>query len=318
MTADNSSDKDELKNLLTAWADSIIQSAKQLMINGKAHLIAVSGMPWYCQEGDAWIDESWFINVALSRYERFKDLSDRWLTDELEILVRHFPSEYSKDARLRIEQWYEKSGFHDPEDWWALARTVYPQHSIFQELHECPENYSERALLASLGYEDMIAELRENLLTEWEHRAWYWVSEILSCVYSIGGARLINLVVSHDELQQIRQVFLTLADQEFPNDSSAPELELHNEILGQANCIRTAVRLDWQDVIDSLSKNQNYFAILSIYDILWWSLTDKKQLVQDFIVRISPHKSRLEKPSSSHIGSESMAFAISWKRATSI
>lgn len=144
------------------------------------------------------------------------------------------------------------------------------------------------------------------------------ISEILYCVCSVGGASLTKLIVSNDELQQIRQVFLTLAEKELPNKALASELELHNEMLGQADCIRTAVRLGWQDVIDSLSKNQNYLENISIHDVLWWSLTDKKQLVENFIVKATPHKSCLKKTSPSCINSESMAFAISWKRATPV
>lgn len=315
MTKNHSNIEDELGQMIADWADSIIQSAKQLMFNGKAYLIAASGLPWYYQ-GDVWVDDSWWVDAARSRYEQFKNLSNRWIIDELEILVRYFPSEYSDTARLRIEQWHEESS-HDPENWWELARIVYPQHSIFQELHQCPENYSELAILASLGYEDIISGLRKNLLTEYEHQDWFWVSNILSCICNIGGLSLTSRIVSDNELQQIRQTFVLLAEKDLLNDSSASKADLGNQILSQTDCIRTAVRLGWQDVIDPLAKNNSYLRNLSIYDILWWSLTDKKQLVESFIVSVSPHTCRPKRLSASQITSESMALAISWKRATS-
>ena len=108
MATECSTIEDESKQLITDWADSIIQSAKQLMFDGETYLLAVSGLPWYRQGGDAWIDESWWIETAQARYDRYRNSLNRWLTDDLEILLRRFPSKYHDDARLLIEQWYGK------------------------------------------------------------------------------------------------------------------------------------------------------------------------------------------------------------------
>lgn len=43
--------------MITVGADSIIESAKQLMLDKEAYLLVVAGLPWYCKQGDAWIDE---------------------------------------------------------------------------------------------------------------------------------------------------------------------------------------------------------------------------------------------------------------------
>lgn len=221
MIVKNSNPRDEERQLITDWADSIIQSAKQLMYDGKAYLVVVSGFPWYRQGNDTWVDESWWIETARSRYEQHKDSSNRWLIDELEILANHFLSEYRNDARLRIEQWYEESA-HDPEDWWNLAMLVYPEHPIFQDLHEYPDNYRQWAILAKVGYEDAITALRKDLLSEYESQDWFWVSDILSYTASIGGKSLVASIVSESELQQMRQAFYTLAKKELAERESYP------------------------------------------------------------------------------------------------
>lgn len=307
---------DELGHPITAWADEIIQSAKRLMFEGQAYLIAVSGQPWYCHDGDAWIDKSWWVDTARSRYERFKSSSNRWLIDELEILTRHFPLKYGDAARLSIEHWYEQSA-HDPEDWWGLAAIAHPQHPIFRDLYECPpSNDSERALLASLGYESVAADLREDLLADYEHEDWFSVSDTLLRIFATGGSSLIKLIISNEELQRIQQSFEFLAAKDLGSGSSLSEPDF-NEKLGQLHCIRAAATFGWQGVIDCLSKNQSYLESLEMYDLLWWSLTDKKQLVEDKIVIAAPHVSGPKTLSSSHICSESMAMAIAWKRAQS-
>lgn len=313
MIVKNSNLRDEERQLITDWAESIIQSAKQLMYDGKAYLVAVSGLPWYRQGSDAWVDESWWIETARSRYEQHKNSSNRLLIDELAILTHHSLSEYRNDARLRIEQWYKESA-HDPEDWWNLAMLVYPEHPIFQDLHEHPGNYQEQAILANVGYEDAMTALRNDLLSEYESQEWFWVSDILSNTASIGGKSLIASIVLESELQNMRQAFRTLAEKDLAEEGlSAQEL---TEELGQRNCIRIAVRLGWQDVIDALSKNQSYLRKLDSYDILWWSLTDARQLVEGFITQVQPHTSR--RNTLSEIESESMRLAIAWKRAVSV
>lgn len=321
MSVDASKPEYELRQLITAWADSIVQSAKQLMLDNKAYLIGVSGLPWYRPDGDVWVDESWWINAARSRYERIKNLSNRMPIDELTILVRNFPSEYTEEALSRIDRWYKESA-HDPENWWNLAMMVYPEHPMFREfLYEDTANYSEQAILASLGYEDVTSELRGSLLWGYEHQDWYQVSDILSSSFSIGGLPVIRRIVSDDELSDIRQAFTILANKDLPNDYSMSEPELINEYFGQIDCIGIAVSLGWQDVIDSLSENSSYLEKIGLYDfrdLLWWSLTEKRQLVQNLIIKATPFTPRPRKLLQSQFESGAMVRAIAWRRATSL
>ena len=308
MTLPDFNTRDESKQLITAWANSTIQSAKQLMFDGEAYLIALLGLPWYRQSNDAWIDHLWWIETAQFRYERYRSLPNRWIIDELEILIHHCPSTYRDDARQRIEQWYQESA-HDAEDWWNLAMLVYPEHSLFEDLHQCPPgNYLQWAILASLGYEDAISTVHNELLIECGNQDWFWVSDILSCFASVGGQPLVDSIVSEVELQQIRYSIKVLFD----------ELSSEEEAVESQFILRTAIRLEWQDVINVLSENQSCLKQITLHDILWWSLTDKKQLVEDFILKVSPHTFRLNKLAPSQINLNHLSLAISWKRAMSV
>ncbi len=315
-----SENDDELEQMITVWADSIIESAKQLMLDRKAYLLAVSGLPWYRKGGDAWVDEQWWIEAAQFRYESAHEFPKRRTISELQMLAQHFPEKYRGEARLRIEKWYKESA-HDPEDWWNLARIVYPEHPLFQDLYDCPpENCTEFAILASLGYEESISHLRKDLLEWHECQDWLFVSDILACSAHVGGLSLTNSIVSEGELQNIRQSFKSLAEKHLRDISgrSSSEQEF-NEILGQTVCIKTAVQLGWQDVIDSLSENQSHLERLDIFYIHWWSLTDKKQIVKRFVaqkIKTNPHILKNDKVS--RIESESVMLAIAWKRATAV
>jgi hypothetical protein len=319
MPAKCSESDDGFEQIITVWADSIIESAKQLMLDRKAYLLAVSGLPWYRKGGDAWVDEQWWIEAAQFRYENAHQFPNRWVINELEILTQHFPEKYRDEARLRIDQWYKESA-HDPENWWGLALAVYPEHPIFQDLYDGPtENHSERAILASLGHKDFITHLRNDLLTECKRQDWLCVSDILARIAGAGGLSLVNSIVSESELQYIRQSFKSLAERQ-PKDVSNRSFseQEFNEIQGQTDCIKAAVQLGWQDVIDSLSENQSHLERLNIFDMHWWSLTNKKQIVKRFVVRkIKTNPQIFQNNKVSRIEPESMALAIAWKRATS-
>lgn len=51
------------RNDLTDWANSVIEKNKQAMYSGTAYLLWDNKL-WYRKEGDAWIDESWWIKTA--------------------------------------------------------------------------------------------------------------------------------------------------------------------------------------------------------------------------------------------------------------
>lgn len=305
---------DELINIATEWANSILQSAKQLMLDGKIYLIGTSGLPWYQPGKDTWVDETWWFQAAQTRYERYKTYSDRWIIQELSILVKHAPSKYLNEARLRIDRWYEEST-HDPESWWELIMQVEPHHPIFEELHECPpQNYYEKSILGRLRYQDIIAEIRDDLSIAIKNKDWYLVTHILDQCCTDDGI-LIHSVVSENELQRIKEEILILASKRLSHTLPSSERE-ENEKLGQLNCLYPAIKLGWQDVINSLSQNPSYCQTLNRYqDVLWWSLTEHKELVRDLIeMNFLP---MLSNKTISDIGSGPIEIAITWTRVNS-
>ena len=319
MNIDNQA-KQQAKQQITAWADAILQSAKQLIVEGEVYLIWGTGLPWYRRGEDAWADEAWWIETAQTRYPRYRSLANRWKINELEILTHHLLLDYREEARSRIDQWYKESA-RDPQSWAHLVMKVYPEHPLFQDLRDSFETYSQRAILAKLGDEATIAKLRKELLESFEAQDWFWVNEILSSIAAIGGKSLLDSIASSDELQQIRQAIATLAAKSL-GDAVPDSDQAISEELGQATCIQPCVRLGWQEAIEALSENQNYLQTLNSYDILWWSLTDKKQLVEQFLVkhipRIFPGKPlTASELAESEFESERMALAIAWKRVTS-
>lgn len=299
----------ELHESMTNWSNSIIESAKALMSNDNGYRFSTRSLPWY-RTGDCWIENSWWINAAKETYQKYYD-TDVWIAEELEILVKYDPNHYTDYARSRINLWYSNNYTHDCESWIDLAMLVYPEHEIFQEFYQniSGNSYSEKIILANLGYEEIFSQIRDELLGYLDEQDSFWLNDRLSGLATCGGEMLVKSVISEDELQFFRNWIRSIAEEDtfLLKDGSSKE---NDHSIGQSASIRTAVLLDWQDVIDVLAQNNHYLGSLDAFDILWWSLTDKKQLIQDLILQ---YKSR---PSSlSHIGSEAMALAIAWKRS---
>ncbi|MEM6501042.1 MAG: hypothetical protein AAF685_04290 [Cyanobacteria bacterium P01_C01_bin.89] len=264
------------------------------------------------------MDETWLLDIARSRHERYKQSPDRLVNNELEILLRHFPLQYRDEARFRIDQWYEESA-HDPEDWYDLLLAVYPEHPIFEEIYNYPESYQDLAMLAKIDYKDGISNLRKRLLEELEERELpqdlFWVTGILSEAYGFGGLSLLHSIVLESELDEIRQILLSSAHKDISNTSSKEDQK--------GDCsqgLPLAIKLGWQDVIDALSNNESYVKALGKYDrydMLWWSLTDKKQLVKDFMLLNDPRVPLCNRtPEKGWIWHQSTALAIAWTRAS--
>jgi hypothetical protein len=301
----------DINHQMTIWADDIIQSAKQLMFDGEAYLVWTSGLPWYRRGGDAWGDESWWIETALARYERRKN-SRYWLTDELAILTHHFPDQYRHEVRSRIDQWNENDNGHDPEYWWHLASQVYPEHVILQELHEYTENDYQRVILAKLGCEDVIANFHDRLLAEVEAQDWYWVDHILSHLAS-AGQELIDAVVSKEELKKIRGAIAVQTSQFLSRTLSNSE-QPHENNFHPTDFLESAVLLNWQEVVDAIATDRGNTHLP--YSALWLSLTNKAQFTQDLVLQHSSQLLLKDRLTPGEITGERMAFAIAWKRAT--
>jgi hypothetical protein len=71
---------------MTAWADFMIEEAKQKMYKGENYLIW-NGI-YYCKAGDAWIDKSWWIETAKILLNKYNQEYESWsITSSLEILA---------------------------------------------------------------------------------------------------------------------------------------------------------------------------------------------------------------------------------------
>lgn len=294
---------------INSWANSIIESAKALILNGEVYVLGTRGRPWYRAE-DSWIEDSWWVTAAKIQYDKYCD-TDLFIAEELEVLVKYDPDSYREDARSRISRWYDQNFNHDCESRIDLAMLVYPEHEIFQEIYENISGYSytEKIILAHLGYPDLASQIRSDLLEYFNERESFWLNNILIGLAMCGGKMLVQSIISADELQLFRSWIRSIAEQDFAlfQDGYIKENDYSSD---RSISIRTAVLLDWQDVIDALAQNNSYLQSLDVFDVLWWSLTDKKDLVQNFILQYKFRPNVL-----SHIESEAMALAVAWKRS---
>ncbi|BAZ17080.1 hypothetical protein NIES4071_89580 [Calothrix sp. NIES-4071] len=64
------------RKTMTAWADYIIEEAKQKMYKGENYLIW-DGI-YYCKAGDAWINESWWIETAKILLNKYNQEYKSW------------------------------------------------------------------------------------------------------------------------------------------------------------------------------------------------------------------------------------------------
>ena len=241
---------------MTIWADSMVESAKALMLNENSCLLRTLGLPWY-RNGDSWIENSSWVEIAERTYQKYYD-TDVWIAEELGILVEHDPEQYTEYARSRIDLWYDLNYTHDCESWTDLAMLVYPEHDIFREFYNdiSGYSYSEKIMLANLGYTDIADKIRNELLGYFDEQASFWLNDRLSGLVTCGGKKLAQSVFSEDDLQLFRNWIRSIAQGEYipVKDEASEEID-HS--IGQSVSIRTAVLLDWQDVIDALAQNSS-------------------------------------------------------------
>jgi hypothetical protein len=305
---------EERRHEINIWADSVIEINKEAMSSGKAYLLWSSWL--YYQSGeDTWVDESWWIQTAQKLFIEHKyDYEEQGVQviPALEILVRHFPEQYREYARHKIDLWFNKS-YHDPEDWWDLIIEACPDHPATKLLLE--EHYStwETGIAIKLGDRNTINETRENIISDLEEGGIGWIIEYLDIL----NKNTFDEIFSCSESDMIKGEVLKVAKEELPIDSE--------NWLDQHRILKSSIVMKWQDIIDTLSKNDNYLArilyLVEKYalaeDILEWSLTDKFKLTENLVFQLYPRIPFLTKPHHLDFPSLDFTLAIAWKRSQS-
>ena len=171
--------------LMTSWANSIIESAKVLVLNGNSCPFQIRGLPWY-KNGNCWIEDSWWVAVAEITYQKYY-ITDIWIAEELQVLVDHYPEQYTEYVRSRIDLWCSLNYTHDCESWTDLAMRIYPEHEIFQELYDniSGYSYSEKIMLANLGYKNVANQIRNELLGYFDEQDSFWLNHRLSGLVAV-------------------------------------------------------------------------------------------------------------------------------------
>lgn len=299
------------KKTITAWADLIIEQTKQKIYKGENHLIWDE--IYYCKAGDAWIDEKWWIETAKTLLQKYNQEYLDWnIILPLEILNFYFTDEYRDVARQKIDEWYCKSG-HDPEYWWNLIELVYPEHQAFQEFIDPPETTKESSLLARAGSDKAKNYIRELILEEVEQKDIFCLNERLTH----SGKFLIEEIMSNYEIRQIKQLLIDWSAQSISMDE--------DNSLYQLSLIQSGVIMQWQEIGNILSNNKLYLNNLISYikecllvtDILWWSLTDKKELVENLVMQLKAIIIEDTRIHRNLFPSDLLALAIAWKRSQS-
>lgn len=195
----------------------------------------------------------------------------------LEILVFHFPEEYREYVRNKIDKWYNTEGYHDPEYYLDLILAVYPEHPATEVLFEQQDNYWESGIAIKLGDRNAELSVKENLLWELEKGDLFWVSKIVNAL----DKDITNRLFSGNQLNEIRAAMIQKAQENLSFDT--------NNWIDQHSILSSAVTMEWQYILDILSNNFNYLNTLLEFfkesnsdELLWWSLTNKYELTENF------------------------------------
>jgi hypothetical protein len=233
----------------------------------------------------------------------------------LKVLVYYHPEEYRDYARSLIDRWYNELGYHDPEYWWGLIIAVYPEHPVTEELFEQQENYAEVGLAIRLGDENAKVNARANILSHLEEGEIYWVSQMLENIPKGISTEILSL----QELNQIEAAFLKIAEKDVPFDN--PQIK---DWTAQHSIIGSAITMNWQKVLNALSRNANYlsnalylFEASSANEILYWSLTENHELVENMAFQLQSKSSAFNKIHQISFPSHGFALAIAWIRSQS-
>ena len=292
---------DSLKNETTEWADQVIERFKTAMRSGETYLRWNNPL-MYRKGGDAWVAESWWIETARVLFEeqdrKYEGLGG---IPALEILVFHYPEQFKKIALTKIDTWHEKYGLVDPEYWYDIAALTDMNHPF---LLECLQHidWEDMAVLANMGHLKAI-----NLCRDWLEDSLEEVSE--------SNFNFVWLFL--DKLD--RQVILEILSEETTHQiyKEAKEIALKKRIRDTYNhdlILLTAIKLGWEDVIDELSKNLEFFYFdsggtdfISSETILEWSLSSKKFFTQQLVL--------ISKKTAKDILEQYIQLAIAWKRS---
>jgi hypothetical protein len=283
-----------LKEQITDWSEAVIALLKQKMWAEEYYLVCSSGQPWY-RRGDSWVSESWWIEAAEHIYKKHCENPDRWLADELEVLCQHFPSQYQAIARQRLDHWYNEHRAHDPENWVKLTCQVYPEHPMFKEFDDAIEW---QLASASLGDSVQAERIRDRFEEDYREQDVFWTTDLICSVMGWGGRKLLEQVVTPDQLAQVHQWNVLEAKQ--------------STNIGFDN-IEIALHLGWKDVIEALAMNSAYLDGLNSFEILWWSLTDQQEITQQLVMR--QNLQTFQSPVFQDTYSHRLELAIAWQRS---
>lgn len=309
---------DEQRQDLNIWANSVIESNKELMSSEKAYWLWSDRL--YYQPGkDTWVDEAWWIEIAKKSFAKHKDNSYDGIgypvqvVPSLEILVHHFPEEYRDYARDKLDRWYEEQGYNDPEYWFDLIVAVYPDHPVTEFLFEEQENTWESSIAIKLGDRKTITQTKNNILSSLEENDSYWAIENLS---------KFSKTSFYDVFSQSESNTLELAMIEIAKKSI---LLNTNDFHDLASLLKAAIKLGWERTIDYLSNDITYLTRLldSLLEnsystcFLIWSLTNKHELIENLVFQLHPKISSLSIVRRTNFPSYEFELAIAWKRSQS-
>ena len=316
---------DSLKNETTAWADQVIERFKVAMRSGETYLRWNEPL-MYRKGGDAWVDESWWIETAKGLFEEQHTKYN--VNSVLEILVYHYPDQLGVIALERIEEWY-KDDPGDHSNWYDLAAVVDPCHPLLIELLDEAMEVSDWTFLANLGHLKAKITCHNWIIDCLAESELFYVWELL---YKL-DKQVISEILPQNSINQIHEEAKIIALQK-PD----PDKYDHFQIL------LPAIKLGWEDVIDDLSKNLEFFYYLedqilyfgganSLCDrmILEWSLSSKKCFTQQLVLiskrvlDISPFLDKINVVSKFDYSpiklterdklEKSIHLAIAWKRS---
>jgi hypothetical protein len=306
---------EEQRDEINIWADSVIETNKQAMSSGKAYLLWSDSL--YYQPGkDTWVDEGWWIKTAKELFLKHKDDYDGMGTaviPALEILVRHFPQQYTEFSRDKIDRWFDRS-YHDPEYWWDLIVAVYPDHPATQCLFEQQDNARESNIAIKLGDTKTAIGLKDNILSDLEDGEIYFMCEFLKAL----DISIFSKLFSFEESDKIKSTLLGLAKKELPL-----HLEKFREYTERDSILSIAIIMKWQEIVDALKNNANYLERLldefkqSSTHILLWSKTDNHVLTENLAFQLYPEIHALNRIHQLSFPSHEFSLAIAWKRSQS-
>jgi hypothetical protein len=343
---------DSLKNETTAWADQVIERFKAAMRSGETYLRWNEPL-MYRKGGDAWVDESWWIETAKEIFAK-QDRKHN-INHALEILVYHYPEQFKTVALDRIEKWcktnptleffvsynpvrtialnrieelYKEHG--DTESWYDLIAATNSCHPVLIDLLNYPDSPNELAFLANLGHLKAINDCRSliiDCLTKVD------LSSVWKLFHRL-DKKLVIEILSERQIEQIKSLATEIA-------SKKSEFEDYEHF----SILYPAIKLEWEKVVVSLSENPEFLGFYREKIIFWggynifydrmileWSFSSRKDLTQQLVllakkvIDVSPFLDEINtnpslisclpmKLTEQDKLDKAIQFAIAWKRS---